>query len=111
MSRISELRNDMNKEPFMKKEISTVFDFLSKQNIIVSLILHINVKYSIKIWKLKSQVNQNLCVSIISKITKTGITSDILIFFLLQTHHHCAFELSTSKNQFYFILRYGSTFQ
>ena len=96
---------------FIKKEKSTVFDFLSKQNNIVPLILDINVKYPIKIWKLKSQVNQNLFVSTISKITKTGITSDMLIFILLQTHHHCAFQLSTSKNQFYFILPCDSTFQ
>ena len=46
MSRISGLRNDMNKRTFYKerKINNRSFDFLSKQNIIVPLILDINVK-------------------------------------------------------------------
>ena len=46
MSRISGLRNDMNKEPFIKNEKSTdvLISILSKQNIIVPLILDINVR-------------------------------------------------------------------
>ena len=44
MSRISGLRNDMNKRAFYKerKINNGSFDFLSKQNIIVPLILDIN---------------------------------------------------------------------
>ena len=44
MSRISGLRNDMNKKTFYKerKINNRCFDFLSKQNIIVPLILDIN---------------------------------------------------------------------
>ena len=44
MSRISGLRNDMNKRTFYKKRKinNRCFDFLSKQNIIVPLILDIN---------------------------------------------------------------------
>ena len=45
MSRISGLRNDMNKRTFYKerKINNRCFDFLSKQNIIVLPILDINV--------------------------------------------------------------------
>ena len=44
MSRISGLRNDMNKRTFYKEQkINNIcFDFLSKQNITVPLILDIN---------------------------------------------------------------------
>ena len=44
MSRISGLRNDMNKRTFYKerKINNRCFDFLSKQNIIVPLILDMN---------------------------------------------------------------------
>ena len=44
MSRISGLRNDMNNRTFYKerKINKRCFDFLSKQNIIVPLILDIN---------------------------------------------------------------------
>ena len=46
MSRISGLRNDVNKKTFYKerKINNRCFDFLSKQNIIVPLILNINEK-------------------------------------------------------------------
>ena len=44
MSRMSGLRNDMNKRTFYKEQKinNRSFDFLSKQNIIVPLILDIN---------------------------------------------------------------------
>ena len=44
MSRISGLRNDMNKEPFIKNEKSTIDVLISRlnKNIIVPLILDIN---------------------------------------------------------------------
>ena len=48
MSRISGLRKDMNKRTFCKerKINNRSFDFLSKQNIIVPLILDINELYT-----------------------------------------------------------------
>ena len=67
MSRISGLRNDMNKKTLYKerKINNRSFDFLSKQNIIVPLILDINDVIQNIVFKSKAiefKITQTNCI-------------------------------------------------
>ena len=77
MSRLSGLRNDMNKRTFYKERKINIrsFDFLSKQNIIVPLILNITdnkehneIPCKIYVWVKMSKFVQKLVQKFYDKI-------------------------------------------
>ena len=71
MSRISGLRNDMNKRTFYKErkiKINRCFNFLSKQNIIVPLILDTNENCE-QNYKIRFASFQTLCIGQITPST------------------------------------------